>query len=299
MTEGQKLPGCRIVLAIAVHKSRTFSRFHIGMTLALGVGATAIELMSDVNPISTGPGHTAVRQAIGQASRETGVRFDFMLEQAQRESGLRPDAAARTSSAVGLYQFIDQTWLRLVRDHGHRHGLGQEQQAIGFDGQRYTLDDPAERQRILGLRTDARLNALMGGEYARENHALLSNHLNRPVTQTDLSLAHFLGGQGAMKLLTAIDRQPSAKAADLFPAAAAANKPVFFDQAGQSRTVGELRDYFDSGPGLGERLGPPPPGRGHFLSAMPAGAPRVPFFSAPAMPAGASLWQDLTRPPGS
>src|SRR3546814_8764107 len=56
-----------------------------------------------------------VRSAIAQASRRTGMDFGYLYKQARIESGLRPDAKARTSSATGLYQFIDQSWLAALK----------------------------------------------------------------------------------------------------------------------------------------------------------------------------------------
>src|SRR3546814_18474267 len=66
----------------------------------------------------------SVQSAIALASRKTGIDFNYLLGQAQVESGLRPNARAGTSSATGLYQFIDQSWLAVVKQHGAEHGLG-------------------------------------------------------------------------------------------------------------------------------------------------------------------------------
>jgi soluble lytic murein transglycosylase-like protein len=54
---------------------------------------------------------TNVTGAIRQASRLTGASFDYLLATAQVESGFNPNSAASTSSARGLFQFIEQTWL--------------------------------------------------------------------------------------------------------------------------------------------------------------------------------------------
>src|SRR3546814_18705280 len=64
-----------------------------------------------------------VRSAIAQASRRTGMDFGYLYKQARIESGLRPDAKARHSSATGLYQFNDQSWLAATKRHGAKHGL--------------------------------------------------------------------------------------------------------------------------------------------------------------------------------
>src|SRR3712207_2025996 len=86
--------------------------------------------------------------AIQQAAAQTGVDFGYLLGQARIESGFNPNARARTSSATGLFQFIDQTWLGTVKQHGDKHGLGWAANAIqqGSNG-RYFVADPAMRSR--------------------------------------------------------------------------------------------------------------------------------------------------------
>ncbi|MCX7676587.1 MAG: transglycosylase SLT domain-containing protein, partial [Alteraurantiacibacter sp.] len=56
--------------------------------------------------------------AIARAAQATGTDFSYLLAQARIESGLNPAARARTSSASGLFQFIDQTWLATLDRHG-------------------------------------------------------------------------------------------------------------------------------------------------------------------------------------
>jgi soluble lytic murein transglycosylase-like protein len=63
--------------------------------------------------------------AIRQAAATTGTSFEYLLTTAQIESRLNPAAQAPTSSAGGLYQFIDQTWLATVKNAGPSFGLGQ------------------------------------------------------------------------------------------------------------------------------------------------------------------------------
>src|SRR5262245_52873807 len=64
-----------------------------------------------------------VTTAIRSASRTTGATFDYLLRTAVRESSLDPAASAKTSSARGLYQFIESTWLATVKEEGPKYGL--------------------------------------------------------------------------------------------------------------------------------------------------------------------------------
>src|SRR5690242_786525 len=52
-----------------------------------------------------------VLASIQQASANTGMDFSYLMAQASRESSFDPTAKASTSSASGLYQFVEQTWL--------------------------------------------------------------------------------------------------------------------------------------------------------------------------------------------
>ncbi|WDI32029.1 transglycosylase SLT domain-containing protein [Hyphococcus flavus] len=182
-------------------------------------------------------GAALVTGAVKRASQSTGAHFDFLMKMAARESGFDPNAKAKTSSAAGLFQFIEQTWLATVKKYGAGHGLGDVAAKITRNANgRYAVADPAERQAVLNLRFDADKASAMAGELANENKRALESRLGRAVTSADLYTAHFLGPAGAVKLLSAA---ASTKAADLLPRAAAANKPVFYDGA-RAKTVGEV-----------------------------------------------------------
>ena len=190
----------------------------------------------------------AVVDAIRKASAKTGVDFSYLMSKASQESGFKADAKASTSSATGLYQFIDQTWLDMVKNHGAAYGLGgvAAKIAIRDDGSA-VVSDPTLRQQILDLRKDPTLSAAMAGELAKENKSYLEDKLGGKVGGTELSLAHFLGANGAATFLRALRSNSSLHAAELLPAAACANRNVFFDkQTGQPLTVAEVYKNFSS-----------------------------------------------------
>ena len=155
-----------------------------------------------------------VGAAISQASARTGVDFTYLFNQARIESSLNPNARARTSSATGLYQFIEQTWLGTVRRHGAEHGLGWAANAIqrGQNG-RYYVADPQMRRAILDLRRNPEASAAMAAEFASDNGRYLEARLGRPAESVDLYLAHFLGAGGAARFLRAHDANPRGAAA--------------------------------------------------------------------------------------
>lgn len=187
-----------------------------------------------------------VLAAIGDAARATGIDFQYLMTQAKLESGLRPDARARTSSARGLYQFIERTWLSVVKQHGAKHGLGWAADAIDKVGGRLKVADGATRQAILALRNDPSAAAAMAAEHAADNKAALEARLGRAVGQVDLYMAHFLGVGGATKFLRALANDGSAAAADLMPRAARANKAVFHAAGGAQRSLEQVYARFAS-----------------------------------------------------
>ncbi|WP_428408064.1 transglycosylase SLT domain-containing protein [Hyphococcus sp.] len=182
-------------------------------------------------------GAASVKGAVKRASVSTGAGFDFLMKMAARESGFDPNAQAKTSSAAGLFQFIEQTWFSTVKKYGAEHGLGAASNAITQNAQgRYEVKDPAAREKILNMRFNADAASAMAGELANENKSMLESRLGRAATSADLYTAHFLGPAGAVKLLSA---GASMNAAELLPQAAAANRNVFYD-GGRAKSVGEV-----------------------------------------------------------
>ena len=192
--------------------------------------------MTVVSPVAA----ARVQSAIASASSRTGVDFDYLLGQAKLESGLNASARAGTSSASGLYQFIEQSWLSVVKKHGAEHGMGWAAASIDKSGGKLTVGDAATKQAILALRNDPEVASLMAAEHAGDNKASLENSLGRAATGTDLYMAHFLGLGGAKSFLKNMANTPDRTAASLFPAAARANRNVFFTSGGQARSLGQV-----------------------------------------------------------
>jgi hypothetical protein len=178
--------------------------------------------------------------ALRTASARSGAPFEYLLRTAARESGLDPSARARTSSATGLFQFIEQTWLELVKEEGPRLGLGAEAAMIETTGRgTFRVTDPEARRHILALRENPAISSMLAGEFTRRNSGYLTAELGRPPTQGELYIAHFLGADGASRLIRHAANAPDAAAADLFPAQAAANRGIFY-AGDRSRSVAEV-----------------------------------------------------------
>jgi len=181
----------------------------------------------------------AVGAAIQRASEATGADFGFLMKTAARESGYNPSAHAPTSSAAGLFQFVEQTWLGALKHHGAKHGYGGYADLIHQAGDgRLSVSGDAKKA-VLALRMDPRAASLMAGELASDNSAYLKGRVGREPTAGELYIAHFLGPKGSADLIEASQNRPGASAAALFPEAASANPSIFY-RDGRSASVAEV-----------------------------------------------------------
>lgn len=163
--------------------------------VAVGAGLTGTATATLAMPSES------VANVIQKAAKTVGVDVSLMYAIAKQESGFNPAAAAKTSSAKGLYQFIKGTWQGMVKTYGSKYPILKERSP-----------------------TDPEANALAGALYIKENSDILSK-ANIPINATTIYAAHFLGSGGAKKLLSS---NPNEKAADVLPSAANANKFIFY-----------------------------------------------------------------------
>lgn len=193
---------------------------------------------------SIAAGTQRVTSAIQRAAARTGIDFDYLLGQAKLESGLNANARAGTSSATGLYQFIEQSWLAVMKKHGGEHGMGWAAESITQTSSgRYQVTG-GNRAAILALRSNPEAASLMAAEHASDNKDAIEASTGRAATGTDLYMAHFLGLGGARQFLSAMQANPDRSAASMFPAAARANRNVFFERDGSARSLTDVYDRF-------------------------------------------------------
>jgi hypothetical protein len=177
-----------------------------------------------------------VVKAIRQASAYTGVSFDYLMDKAKTESSFKTDIKAKTSSATGLFQFIDSTWLQTIKEHGAKYGLGDLVSKMDTD--------KSVRKQVLELRKDPAVAAVMTAEATKEHQYYLETSVGGTIGQNELYLAHFLGLGGATKFLRAKNQNENAAAADIFPQAAQANKNVFYEASGKKRSLKDVYAFF-------------------------------------------------------
>jgi hypothetical protein len=207
----------------------------------------SVDTSSAALPTGVDPARMRIAGAIKQASSATGVSFEYLLTTAKMESDFNPTAGATTSSAHGLYQFIDQTWLGTVKEAGTQLGYGGYADAITKTSSgSYTVSDPAMRRSIMKLRDDPQAASAMAGVLAQSNSFKLTGMIGRRPTDSELYMAHFMGVSGAAKLISNAEDNPQAVAARLFPNAASANRSIFYDRGGRARSVSEVYSVLGS-----------------------------------------------------
>ncbi len=175
-----------------------FSSAGRGITTASAALGTAL-----AKPSGIAPGSPAVMDAIKRAALKVGVPVGTLMAIAQQESSFRPDVGASTSSAKGLFQFVDGTWGTMVQQYGAKDGV--------------KLSDIYSP---LG-------NAMMGAEYLKQNMTTLQRVLGRPPNATEAYSAHMLGPEGATTFLRALQKNPRAQISSILPGAAASNSFMY------------------------------------------------------------------------
>ena len=189
----------------------------VGMS---GGGSTALSMEATGGawqdlPGSPGPEgkYETYKEMILGVSKMTGVDPGMLATIAGVESTFRGQSAAKGSTAKGLYQFVDDTWADVLKNHGKKYGI------------------PANANVF-----DPRANALMGAEYLKENMAMFKRTMNKEATDTELYMAHFMGPTGVRKFLKA---GPDEIAASVLPKGAKSNPDIFYDKQGKARTVAQ------------------------------------------------------------
>lgn len=174
------------------------------------------------------------------------------------ESGGDPYARNARSSASGLGQFIDSTWLSTIKAH------------------RPDLAEGRSDADLLALKTDPGLSREMTAAYAADNGAILSK-AGLPVTPGSTYLAHFAGPQGAVGILNA---DPTTPVSSILTAGAIKANPFLQGMtasdlaAWADRKVGGSAPQTSNAPNSGAAPTAPPgsasPALGAPMSLLPA-----------------------------
>jgi hypothetical protein len=183
--------------------------------------------------------------SILKAAHLAGVDPVYLMALADVESSLSYRAKAPTSSAEGLFQFIEQTWLETVHAHAAQYGFDAVADAVSVVNGEVTVGDEKTREWILGLRQDPYFSALMASELIKDVQRALQKDGERELAEAELYLAHFFGASSAVTFLRTLDEDPDTVAARLFPRAAKANRSLFTDKSGRKRRSITVAEFFE------------------------------------------------------
>ena len=167
-------------------------------------------------------GSQEVPDIIQEAAAVAGVNPMLMLTMAMMESSLNPNAKASTSSAKGLFQFLDATWDDQMKKHANKYGIPEGTSPL----------DPVA-------------SALMGAEFLKANGKVSEGITGKPASAVDYYIPHFLGAGGARKFYRAMMKDPNAPAALTMSREAKANPSIFY-RNGKPRSFAEVYQVFTS-----------------------------------------------------
>jgi hypothetical protein len=193
--------------------------------------------------------HQAIVERVVQAANKTEMDPALLMAIADKESNFSATAKARTSSASGLFQFVEKTWFQAVKNFGHLYGREEEAKTLAESGEAKPNVAPQKRAQILNLRNDPYLSAALAAEMLKKDGAKISEKVGRALTAGETYLIHFLGPEDTERFMKAMDEAPQMSAAALLPKPARANKPIFYEQQGgklKERTVSDVHEAFEA-----------------------------------------------------
>ncbi|KAF2989352.1 transglycosylase SLT domain-containing protein [Methylocystis sp. MJC1] len=193
--------------------------------------------------------HKSIVERVVQAANQTEMDPALLMAIADKESNFSTTAKARTSSASGLFQFVEKTWLKAVKDFGHLYGREEEANAIADGADAIGRVAPQQRAKILSLRNDPYLSAALAAEMLKKDGSKIAEKIGRPLTPGETYLIHFLGPDDTERFMRALGEKPNMSAAALLPKPARANRPIFFAQQGRklkAKSLSEVHEAFES-----------------------------------------------------
>jgi hypothetical protein len=188
------------------------------------------------------------------------------------ESGGDPNATNPNSSASGPGQFIDSTWLSVLKQHRPDIAAGKSDADL------------------LALKTDKDLAPQMTAAYAADNQGILAK-AGVPVTPGTTYLAHFAGPQGAVKILQA---DPSAPVEPILGDAAVKANPFLRGMTAQGLQAWAARKMGTAAPQPGTQANAPAASPAAPMSLAPPASPIFANQGAAPNPSGGGIMSALS-----
>lgn len=178
--------------------------------------------------------------AMYRASEKTGVNFDLLALKAMMESDLGRITQSSSSSARGAFQFVDATWLLLIKRYGDRIGYAEYAHAINYDPELkdyFIESDSFSKSDILALRDNEDIATMIKSYQIQDEVRVIKRYKNgAEVNATDHYIVHMLGLAMAKTYYELLMAESPIILTNLknqyFAQAIAVNKSFFYDANG-------------------------------------------------------------------
>jgi hypothetical protein len=178
------------------------------------------------NPYANLPAAGAAGGAATTGDLDKSRMQNYLKSVALVESSGKRTAGAGTSSAKGLFQFTEDTWKGVTKQMGKN----------------WSLDD----------RFDPQKSAEAAAFFTRGNAGRFEQVFGRTPTNEELYMMHFLGAEGAIGFFNAMNNRPNAKISEVVGLKQySANRSIFEDKTGRTRTVAEVYSLMSNKLGQG------------------------------------------------
>ncbi|MCK5374723.1 MAG: hypothetical protein KAJ40_05520 [Alphaproteobacteria bacterium] len=187
-------------------------------------------------------------------TQETGVSFELLVIKAMIESNLGENIVAQNSTARGLFQYIESTWLSLIKSYGGKIGYASYADALKYDliAKRYVIVSERNnfsRHDILNLRYDTRITTLIKAYQILDEQAAIEKCTKGQVpTITDHYIVHMMGlplAELFFKLKNSNSTIIPARLKNgMFNNAIAQNPSFFFDKRGNALNAPQIYNRF-------------------------------------------------------
>lgn len=190
---------------------------------------------------------------IYEASVTTQTDFELLIITAMIESDLGRVTKSSTSSARGIFQYIEPTWLVLIKRYGARIGQNNYADAIIINTESY-LPEIIENSQftikdILSLRDDTKIAALIKANQLKDEAKIVVKYkAGQRINATDHYIVHMLGLSQARTFYSLLKNESSNILANLnntgFKEAIRLNPTFFYNAQNKALSAAEAYTQF-------------------------------------------------------
>lgn len=165
----------------------------------------------------------SIEAVLRSTAKEENVDYAELYAVAGSESSFNAGASASVGTATGLFQFTAPTWNYLTTKV--------------YPELRYGPGD----------RTDPKKSAVLASRYLKAIKKTLAAKIGHAPSIGQTYLGYFMGPTGAARFIEEHKKNPSAKGADVFKKAAAANPQLFYNKGNRAEplTLSETMDRLE------------------------------------------------------